>query len=153
MTTAKWLVFTLFILVAAIALAIVLTPSLREGIQTRLQSKGREVLATAEGDLLQDGTLTKVIKYRNAEGIWVEILKVNPNGGSLLIDRILLPDKLDGLFNFQGHVTRLAIADIDENGTLELLAPTFDPQLVPHLNVFRYNTELKKFEPYNPPAQ
>jgi hypothetical protein len=78
---------------------------------------------------------------------------VADDGKTGLIDRVLLPDKHDGLFNFEGHVTRLAIADIDQDGTMELLAPTFDQQLVPHLNVFRYNKDLKKFEPYQPASQ
>lgn len=140
-------------ILAAAALAAVLTPSIREKVQAYLSNSGREILATAEGDLLNDSSTTKVIKYRDNQGIWVEILKVADDGKTGLIDRVLLPDKHDGLFNFEGHVTRLAIADIDQDGTMELLAPTFDQQLVPHLNVFRYNKDLKKFEPYQPASQ
>jgi hypothetical protein len=140
-------------ILAAAALAAVLTPSIREQVQAYLSNSGREILATAEGDLLNDSSTTKVIKYRDNQGIWVEILKVADDGKTGLIDRVLLPDKHDGLFNFEGHVTRLAIADIDQDGTMELLAPTFDQQLVPHLNVFRYNKDLKKFEPYQPASQ
>jgi len=135
---------------AAALLAAVLTPGLREKAQAYLSGMGREVLATAEGDLLNDATQVKVIKYRDQNGLWVEILKMAADGRSQRIDKVALPDKHDGLFNYQGHVTRLAIADIDQDGAMELLAPTFDQQLVPHLNVFRYNKALEKFEPYQP---
>lgn len=148
MTTAKWLLLTFLLLLAAVALAVVLTPALRERIQATMISSEREILATAEGDLLRDGSIVKVVKIRQGEGIWVEVLK--DSGPNKLIDRILLPDKHDGLFNYQGHVTRLAIADIDGDGLMELLAPTFDQQLIPHLNVFRFNVDQKKFEPVNP---
>lgn len=151
MSAKRWIIFSLFMLVAAALLAAVLTPSLRLSVQALLARDGREILATAEGDLLNDGSIAKVIKYRSKEGIYVEVLKMVSDGTSQTVERVLLPDKHDGLFNFQGHVTRLAIADIDGDGKSELLAPTFDNQLVPHLNVFRYNPAIGRFEPYQPP--
>lgn len=152
MSAVRWLILSILILTAAVLLAAVLTPSLREKIQARLTTSGREILATAEGDLLNNGSSVKVIKFRSREGIFVEVVRVTPSS-SEMIDKISLPDKLDGLFNYQGHVTRLAIADIDQDGQLELLAPTFDPQLVPHLNVFRYNPQNRRFEPFQPPTK
>jgi hypothetical protein len=150
MSTQRWIAFSVLMLTAACLLAAVLTPSIRERLQERFLPVGREILATAEGDLLNDGGMSKVIKYRNRDGIFVEILKMEGNGGTALVDRVLLPDKHDGLFNFQGRVTRLAIADVDHDGKMELLAPTFDNQLVPHLNVFRYNAAIGRFEPFQP---
>lgn len=144
------MLFSVLMLLAAALLAAALTPSVRTSVQGYLAGVGREVLATAEGDVLNDSSTAKVIKYRNRDGIWLEVIKDEGDGKSRLVDRLPLPDKHDGLFNFQGHVTRLAIADIDQDGTMELLAPTFDQQLVPHLNVFRYNKDLKKFEPVHP---
>jgi hypothetical protein len=136
-----------------IAAALVLAagvPSWREKAQSYFANRGHEILATAEGDLLGDGTSVKIIKFRNGEGIYVEILKMLPNGDSHVVDRILLPDKHDGMFNYQGHVTRLAVADINNDGHMELLVPTFDNQLVPHLNVFHYNPTTTRFEPFQP---
>lgn len=151
MTATRWVLFSLLLLLSAALLAAVLTPSLRQRIQTHFAREGREVLATAEGDLLNDGTLVKVIKYRSGDALFVEITRLDDDGSSHSVDRIRLPDRHDGLFNYQGHVTRLAIADVDGDGKRELLAPTFDNQLVPHLNVFRYNPAIGRFEPYTPP--
>jgi hypothetical protein len=153
MSIQRWLTFSILILLAASLLAAVLTPPLRERIQQRFAQVGREILATADGDVLNDGTPTKIIKYRTRDGIFVEILKLDANGSTTVVDRILLPDKHDGLFNFRGQVTRLAVADVDQDGKLELLVPTFDNQLVPHLNVFRYNPAIARFEPVQPPAK
>jgi hypothetical protein len=144
----KRVLFIVTGLMAALLLVAVTVPSLRSKIQNSFSPVGNEVLATAEGDLLNDGSMAKVIKYRSEVGIYVEILKLESNGETQFIDRILLPDKRDGLFNYQGHVTRLAIGDIENSGKQDLLVPTFDNQLVPHLNVFRYNPLLKRFEPY-----
>src|SRR3954469_11225727 len=134
--------YSVLIILSVVAAALALAasvPSLRERAQRFFVKPGQEILATAEGDVLNDGSPCKVIKYRNDDGIFLEILRVQPNGDTTVVDKVLLPDKHDGLFNFHGHVTRLAIADIDNDGKLELLAPTFDSQLVPHLNVFHFN--------------
>lgn len=138
-------------LVAIALVAATAIPGAREKIQRYFTAVGQEVLATAEGDVFNDGTSGKVIKYRSREGIYVEVLRVDNKGTPTTVDRVLLPDKHDGLFNYQGHVTRLAIADIDNDGKMELLAPTFDNQLVPHLNVFRYNPAIGRLEFYQPP--
>ncbi len=148
MSLGRWILISVFILLAASLLAAVMTPSWRQKIQSHFVQPGREILATVDGDLLNSGQAVQIIKYRTADGIYVEILKPEADGSSKMVDRVLLPDKHDGLFNYQGHVTRLAVADIDEDGKLELLAPTFDNQLVPHLNVFRYNAQLGRLEPY-----
>jgi hypothetical protein len=150
MAALRWTVLSVLLLLAAALVAAVLTPSLRGKIQRQFAGPEREILATAEGDLLNDGSSVKVIKCRNFEGLFVEILKVEGTHARM-VDKILLPDKHDGLFNYEGHVTRLAIGDIDQDGTQELLIPTFDQQLVPHLNVFRYNSAIQRFEPFQPP--
>jgi hypothetical protein len=135
---------------AAVLLAVVaVVPALREKVQFMFAPIGNEVLATVEGDLLNDGSQVKAVKYRSSQGIFVEVHRTGGTG-STLIDRILLPDKHDGLFNYNNQVTRLASADIDGDSKLELLAPSFDNQLVPHLNVFHYNPATQRFELYTP---
>ena len=151
MFTPRRLIFSLAIVIALLFMGVAAVPSWRQWAQSYFTLVGNEVLATAEGDLLNDGSVVKVIKYRSDVGIFVEILAIDEKGGTKLIDRILMPDKRDGLFNYQGHVTRLAIADIDNSGQQRLLVPTFDNQLIPHLNVFRYNPAIKRFEPFQPP--
>jgi len=138
------------IIVALSLMAIALVPSWRAAVQSLFYHPTHEVLATVQGDLLNDGSECKAIKYRGSEGIYVEIRQLKSNGDSILVDRVLLPDKQDGLFNFQGNVSRLAVSDIDGDGKLELLAPTFDHQLVPHLNVLHFNPATRRFEPYTP---
>jgi hypothetical protein len=143
-----WLLLGAF--VAAALIVCVLSPGLRAKVQSRFERVGREVLATAEGDVLNDGSPTRLIEYRNREGLFVEVVRQGENGETTLIERIPLPDKHDGMFNFQGRVTRLAVMDVNHDGQNMLLAPTFDAQLIPHLNVFRYNSTLHHFESYSP---
>ena len=150
MSVARWLSLSILTLVAAMLLAAALTPSLRDRARAAFGARGREILATAEGDVLNDGGRGRVIKFRDRHGIFIEILKETNDGVTHVIDRVQLPDRHDGLFNLQGRVTRLAIADVDDDGKFEIMAPSFDNQLVPHLNVFRYNPALARFEPVQP---
>src|ERR1700679_3776104 len=119
---AAWSVGIIGVLLVAVC---IYSPS-RHKIQ-ELMDRGysREVLATVDGDLLNNGTPVKVIKYKGPESIFLEV--VDPSSGELMA-RIVLPDKHDGLFNLHGLVTRLAIADIDSSGANVLLIPTFDDQ-------------------------
>lgn len=138
-----WFVATFGLLLIGLAVY----PPSRKWLQEWIQpGYEREIIATVEGNLLNDGKLVKVIKYKGPGTIFLEIMS-----GNELIGRIILPDKHDGLFNLQGRVTKLAIADIDNDGVNELMAPTFDDQLVPHLNIYRYNPANKQFEAVKPP--
>lgn len=153
MSLTRKIALSFLLIIAVTLIAIAAFPSLRERVQFAFAPVGNEVLATVQGNLLNDGTIVKVVKYKSTQGVFVEIHKLEDEGQTVLIDRILLPDKHDGLFTFQGQVTRLAIADVDNDGSQELLAPTFDNQLVPHLNVFRYNPVTKHFELFTPPPR
>lgn len=150
MVKLRWPILIPGLIVAIAVIAAAAFPPLRERARGLFSKNDHEVLATAEGDVLNDGSTAKVVKFRGHDGIYVEIFKQNPGGEETFVDRILLPDKHDGLFNFEGHVTRLAISDINHDGKNELLAPTFDNQLVPHLNVFRYNPAIGRFELFQP---
>jgi hypothetical protein len=121
-------------------------------LQDLLASRGynRKILATVDGDLLNNKTSVKVIKYQGPDSIFLEILENDSSGSDKLLARIVLPDKHDGLFNLHGRVTGLAIADIDSDGVNELLTSTFDDQLVPHLNIYRYSPSSQRFEPVKP---
>lgn len=127
-------------------------PPIRHHLQNLFNhGYSREILATVDGDLLNNGTSVKVIKYKGPDSIFLEIFPNDNSSSPKLIARIVLPDKRDGMFNLHGRVTSLAIADIDGDGTNELLVSTFDDQLVPHLNIYRYSPTSQRFEAVKPP--
>lgn len=91
-----------------------------------------------------------MVKYQTIEGIVVEVLSSDESGSRSVIDRIKIPGEYDGFFDFYGQASQLAIMDVDEDGQLELVAPTFDKQLIAHLNVFKFNPTSRQFEPIQP---
>lgn len=145
-----WIAATLFLV---IGLLVALNPVWRDSLRQSWHSNDRVLLSTALGDLLGDGSLVKVIKYQTSQGIHLEILAEGLGGSRPLIDRIYLADRHNGFFDFQGQATQLALVDVDSDGQLELIAPTFDEGLTAHLNVYKYNIDFKRFEPLRPENQ
>lgn len=141
------LIWSLAIVFLVAGLLVALNPQWRDSLRQKWHSQDRVLLSTALGDLMGDGSLVKVIKYQNSQGIHLEILAEGDGGSRPLIDRIYLSDRHNGFFDFQGQATQLALVDVDSDGKLELIAPTFDENLTAHLNVYKYNPTFKRFEP------
>jgi hypothetical protein len=143
---------SLCFILAAAALLASMSPSIRNHFRAKYFRPNRKVLSIVTGNLLNDGQIVKAVKYKTVTGIVIEILGSGDSGARSLIDKITIPGEHDGYFNFQsGNATQLAVIDVDDDGTFELMAPTFDDQLVAHLNIFKYNPGLKRFEPIQGP--
>ncbi len=110
--------------------------------------KDRVVLSVASADLIGKGTVYRVLKILSPEGISVEVYGPAENSQRSLVDRFLLPDKRDGYFHIGGQATNLALKDLDSDGHPEIVAPTYDQELKPHLNALKLNPETNKIEPY-----
>ena len=101
------------------------------------------------GDLMNDGSLVKVMKFKTAEGIVLEFYTdVQSNGARNLISRVEIPRAQDGFFDHRGQAVQLAVVDLDGDGTMELLSPTFDSHLLAWLNPYHYSKEEKAFIPF-----
>jgi hypothetical protein len=59
--------------------------------------------------------------------------------------RVVLPQSQNAHFNFRGNFTDLVMSDFDADGKLEVLAPTYDLDLIPRLNVYRMDPESREF--------
>ena len=70
-----------------------------------------------------------------------------------LIAKIPLNETRDAYFSAKGNATNLALTDVDSDGALEIVAPTYDDQMIPRLNIFKYNPETKSFDRVTAPPQ
>lgn len=87
-----------------------------------------------------------VAKIRSRDALFVEIYEPMADGSQKLVERIELADKKDGYFKFQDQLTNLAVADIDSDGQPEIMVPSFDQNLIGHLNVYRYDKGAGSFQ-------
>jgi hypothetical protein len=148
MSTHKF--YTLILALAALSVMIGVTavvPSFRQSAKERLISYDRTVLAKAEGDVTGKGDNLIVVKVKTPDSLSLEIyFKTGEKDEASFQKRLILPEKRDGFFTFHGRETNLVMADIDHDGTLEILAPAFDENLIPRLNVYKYDQDSRSFQ-------
>jgi hypothetical protein len=129
------------IALCAMMLISVLHPDVRSQVRGTFVHDYRTIVSTVEGDLTGKGSHYKVAKVKTQDNMLLEIYELSANGSQKLVDRIVLADKRDGYFNFKNQASNLAIDDIDGDGRPEILVPSFDNNLVGHLNVYSFDPQ------------
>jgi hypothetical protein len=137
---ARLIVLFGFMMVAA------LHPTVRSSMRSSIVKDFRVVVSTAHGDLLGNGSEMTIAKVRTRDSLFLEIYEPKDDGSQRLVERIEMPDHKDGYFNFNGQAMNLAIDDIDGDGRLDILAPSFDQNLVGHLNIYRFDQSSGVFQ-------
>lgn len=130
----------------SVMLIAALHPDVRTHVRGSLIKNQRVVISTVQADLAGDGTLFTVAKIRTQDALLLEIYEALADGTSRLVEKIEMADKKDGYFNFNGQATNLAVEDINGDGHPEILAPSFDHNLVGRLNIYSYNKSSKAFQ-------
>lgn len=139
----SWLVIAFFILSSMLFFS----PSIQRDLRELFAPAERRVLSIAMGTVIP-GVTNRVIKILTPKSIILEIYSAKPGDEMTLAATVTINDKRDAQFQFQGRATNLALKDMDSDGVFEIIAPSYDASLVPHINIFRYNTSNGRFEPY-----
>jgi hypothetical protein len=135
------------VVIAMIITTVAVVPSLRTQVKALFQNQNRHILAKVSGRLSAEGLQITVLKISTADGLSLEIYSSDQGPESqALIAKLSLNERRDAYFSFQGNATNLALTDVDNDGTLEIIAPTYDDQMVARLNIFKYNDGIKSFE-------
>ncbi|WP_374027794.1 hypothetical protein ACES2J_00630 [Bdellovibrio bacteriovorus] len=130
----------------AMALTVVaVVPSLRGKVKDAFLSSERKIVAKVDGTLGPYGPKVVVLKIQSRNSLSLEVYDASAEGLTLLA-RLPLYENRDGFVLVQGNATNLALTDVDKDGTFEIVAPTYDEQMVPRLNIFRYNPNTKSFD-------
>ena len=88
-----------------------------------------------------------MIKVKWKDQIIIEIFPYNNlKEENSMFDRIVLSNSQDAYFSFQNNSTNLAIADVDNDGLLEILVPTYDIEQNARLNTFKLRDDERGFE-------
>ena len=138
---------TLLVVIFLMSIGLFFSPELRQIPREFFAPPERKVLSVATGKVLPN-SLARVLKISTPKKIIIEVYDTSLSGDESRIDVITIDDRVDGFFQFQGRATNLALKDMDGDSVFEIIAPTFDANLIPRLNIFRFNVDSKKFEPY-----
>lgn len=151
--TAEKILISILAVVALLVTALAIVPSYRQRLRDYFGPEHRTILAKISGDLTGQGMRVTVLKIQTRENLVLEIYsEENPETSSLMA-KIPLPEKRDAYFSLKGNATNLGLADIDNDGTLEVLVPTFDEQMVARLNIYKFNNEIRSFERVTAPPE
>ena len=109
------------------------------------KKKIRQTLSRAEGSLTALGMDIRVLKIKQGDKIYLEFLSRNADNSYWFINSVELKGSREAYFDYRGEPSSLLISDDNGDGFLDIIAPTFDKFLWPHINLAVYDKETKKF--------
>jgi len=147
----KKMIFVFLILATGIAILSSLT-SVQKALAPFLHPSQRMILAKISHLYGVDQPNLMILKIKDASGLQIEIYETSAdNSNQTLKQKFDLAQDADAYMTIDKNSTNLALSDIDHDGHLDILAPSVDRNGNLRLNTFRYNPDLKSFEPYTQP--
>jgi hypothetical protein len=151
----QWIALSVLSVFALLFAVVASVPHWRQAIRDYFLAHDRNVLARADGSLKSavPGQFDEVavIKVQTTDSLSLEIYAKSSDSDQLVFQkRIILPEKRDGYFTFRGNATNLVLTDLDGDGGAEILAPTFDENLIPRLNIYKYLPDSQSFQKLGP---
>ena len=147
----KWLYVLISLFLIQMVTWSLLSSHLKERIQSQwLKPHQDRLLSSTANDIDGKGTYIKALKFKTHEGIRLEFIQTNSRGIKRVIGKSSIPHPYNGFFEYRGESIPLAIGDTDGDGVMEVMAPTFDKNLNPYLNVHYYHKKLNGFYPFKP---
>lgn len=137
-----FLLFGLF----ALSLFILIHEPVRQELRKYFSPAERKILSVAIGQVTPEGS-ARVLKVLTPRGVQIEVYAA-ADGSNIerLIEAIPLGDTHDGYIQFQGRATNLALKDMNGDHIYEIIAPTYNGDLVPQLHIYSFNVATQKFE-------
>ena len=137
-----------FIAIHSLSLLSVFHPGIRNAIKSVVKGSNRNVLSSINTKLDSTDNDYNILKVRSDGNLFLEVYSTDAVGTISLLEKYQLPDDHDAYFNFGGTMSNLVVADIEKTGIPQIVVPSFDKDLVGHLNVFQFDStsrSLMKF--------
>ena len=150
-TENKKIVVVFIVLAVILAVLSSLTP-IQKFLEPYLKSQSRSLLAKVTHFYGFDHTNFSILKFKDPSGIQIEIYEINPESSAqTFVQKFDLSQDSDAYVSIDKNSTNLALSDLDQDGHLDILAPSVDRNGNLRLNTFRFNPELKSFDIYTQP--
>ncbi len=135
-----------FLALLLLTFVVALAPKWREQAQDLLWPRERLVLAKSQAQINPNGIFVTVIKIKTKQGLSIEIYKSKDVAQSMEFwMQFPLEGTQDSFFNFHSQASNLVLTDVDNDGFLDIMAPTYDEQQQARMNIFRYDETLGTF--------
>lgn len=147
--TRQTKVIFLFVALAIGFTALTFIPQVRTQLNSLLHFQRRIVLAKITGFFSPQQNQLLILKVKDNSGLQIEVYEIDPvTTTQKFMQKFDLADDADSYVTLDKNSTNLALQDIDQDGYLDIVAPSVDRNGNLRLNTFRYNSELKMFQPY-----
>lgn len=151
--TSTWLSqkksILLFVGLAILFSGITLIPAVRSQLQIVLSNQQRVVLAKISGYFSTGQNQFLILKLKDKTGLQIEIYEQAAESNSQVFrQKFDLSEDADSYVTLDKNSTNLALQDVDQDGNLDIVAPSVDRNGNLRLNTFRFNSDTKLFEPY-----
>ncbi len=113
-----------------------------------IKNMGRTVLAKIETSKLNNQIKLSILKIKQNNKVFLEVYG-QLNHGLELIDTLKLEGEYDAYILIKDQTSNLAIANVDRDVDLEIIAPTYNRRMKPILNVYKYDSRLEEFRKVN----
>lgn len=144
----SWALICLLFLTSGIILFQSLQSEKRQQVLDALIDQSRrQVLARIQGHIDHSAGFYTLLKVREGRELYLEIYHASaPLGPQGFIDRILIQDTFDARVEVAGRFTNLALIRGPLDFQMDILVPTLSPDLLPKLNLFRFDQRLQKLK-------
>lgn len=139
----------LFVFIALIVAILSSLPGVQKLVQPLFKSPSRSVLAKITASFPAEDLKFLILKVQASAGLQIEVYEFNSvTGTQIFKQKFDLPLDSDAYVTIDKNSANLVLSDIDHDGNLDILAPSVDRNGNLRLNTFRFNSDLKMFEPY-----
>jgi len=134
----RYFCLTILSLLAVVLAAVALNEPLRLEFRGWMESRTRTVLAQAVGDLNGAGELVTVLKVKSLDTVALEIYRNDSENRPIRFkERVILDGSRDAAMKWKTDWTQLLLMDVDGEPGQEIIAPTYDLDYLPRMNIFK----------------
>ncbi len=142
-------IILLFIALALFFAGLTLVPEVRTHFNSLFKTQQRVILAKITGYFSTEQTQMLILKVKDATGLQIEIYEYDVGSTAQKFkQKFDLAEDADSYVTIDKNSTNLALQDMDQDGNLDIIAPSVDRNGNLRLNTFRFNSQTKLFEPF-----
>jgi hypothetical protein len=126
------------------SLSLGFSESLRSSVKHLFVPNSAKVLSVIRNVTITEGVTIDIYKIKEDSKI---VVKFYHSETGELFQTFSLQDSWDGYYQVNGRNSNLFLNDVDNDETMEVLAPTFDHNLSARLHILKFDSNSKNFQP------
>ncbi len=140
----------LFLFGALVIAALSSLSRVQKWVEPLFSQTSRAVLAKVSSNYGEENLQFLILKVKDSSGLQIEIYLTNPQTGAQEFkQKFNLEQDSDAYVTIDKNSTNLALSDVDNDQHMDILVPSVDRNGNLRLNTFKFNPELKMFQPHS----